>query len=94
MLTVKEAAKLLRVSDSKVYEMIRLFNGKLFPNVRLGKAVRIPRGEFIEWINAGGLKKFNDDLYKAEEEYYAKNPHGHGAGYFYSHKYKGRNSQK
>lgn len=39
-LTVEEAAKILRVSRSALYEQVRQ---KQFPAVRVGKAIRIDR---------------------------------------------------
>ena len=50
-LTLKahEAATVLRISKSKVYELART---ESFPAVRIGKRVVIPRDKLIEWMNA------------------------------------------
>ena len=50
-LTIKahEAAAVLRISKSKVYELART---ESFPAVRIGKRVVIPRDKLIEWMNA------------------------------------------
>ena len=50
-LTLKahEAAAVLRISKSKVYE---LAHTESFPAVRIGKRVVIPRDKLIEWVNA------------------------------------------
>ena len=49
-LTLKahEAAAVLRISKSKVYELART---ESFPAVRIGKRVVIPRDKLIEWMN-------------------------------------------
>ena len=50
-LTLKahEAAAVLRISKSKVYELART---ESFPAMRIGKRVVIPRDKLIEWMNA------------------------------------------
>ena len=49
-LTLKahEAAAVLRISKSKVYELVRT---ESFPAVRIGKRVVIPRDKLIQWMN-------------------------------------------
>ncbi len=47
LLTVREAASLLRLSRSHTYDLIR--EGVL-PVVYLGRAVRVPRRPLIAWI--------------------------------------------
>ena len=49
-LTLKahEAATVLRISKSKVYELART---ESFPAVRIGKRVVIPRDKLIQWMN-------------------------------------------
>ena len=47
-LKVEEAAKVLRISKSKVYDLART---ESFPAVRIGKRVVIPRDKLIEWMN-------------------------------------------
>ena len=48
-LTAREAAEVLRISKSKVYELART---ESFPAVRIGKRVVIPRDKLIEWMNS------------------------------------------
>ena len=48
-LNAREAAGVLRISKSKVYELART---ESFPAVRIGKRVVIPRDKLIEWMNA------------------------------------------
>ena len=50
-LTLKahEAAAVLRISKSKVYELART---ESFPAMRIGKRVVIPRDKLIKWMNA------------------------------------------
>ena len=49
-LTIKahEAAAVLRISKSKVYDLART---ESFPAVRIGKRIVIPRDKLIEWMN-------------------------------------------
>jgi len=47
-LKAREAAEVLRISKSKVYELART---ESFPAVRIGKRVVIPRDKLIQWIN-------------------------------------------
>ena len=47
LLHVEEAAKMLALGRSKVYEMTK--TGEL-PVVRIGTAVRIPKRALFEWI--------------------------------------------
>jgi excisionase family DNA binding protein len=49
LLRVTEAAQLLALSRTKVYEMAE--RGQI-PVVRIGTAVRVPRRKLIEWIEA------------------------------------------
>ena len=46
-LNAREAAGVLRISKSKVYELART---ESFPAVRIGKRVVIPRDKLIEWM--------------------------------------------
>ena len=48
-LNAREAAGVLRISKSKVYELAQ---SESFPAVRIGKRVVIPRDKLIEWMNA------------------------------------------
>ena len=47
-LNAREAAEVLRISKSKVYEMART---ESFPAIRIGNRVVIPRDKLIEWMN-------------------------------------------
>ena len=49
LLTVNEVANYLRVPRSWVYERTR--HG-IIPLRRIGRHIRIPKGELLEWINA------------------------------------------
>ena len=44
----EEAAKVLRISKSKVYELAQ---SESFPVIRIGKRVVIPRDKLIQWMN-------------------------------------------
>ncbi|MBQ8238741.1 MAG: helix-turn-helix domain-containing protein [Oscillospiraceae bacterium] len=48
-LTATEAAAVLRISRSKVYELTHTAS---FPAIRIGNRVVIPRDKLIEWMNA------------------------------------------
>ena len=48
-LRAEEAAKVLRISKSKVYDLART---ESFPAARIGKCVVISRDKLIEWMNA------------------------------------------
>ena len=48
-LTTTEAAAVLRISRSKVYELAHTAS---FPAIRIGNRVVIPRDKLIEWMNA------------------------------------------
>ena len=47
LLTVPEAAHLLGLKKSKVYQMVK---EHCLPNVKLGRYVRIPRHALEKWI--------------------------------------------
>jgi excisionase family DNA binding protein len=52
LITVKEAAKILRASNPYVYALCK---EKRLPHIRLGgdnKAIRIDRQELLKWIEA------------------------------------------
>jgi excisionase family DNA binding protein len=48
LLRVPEAAKLLGLKKSKVYDMAKQ---NLIPAVRFGRYVRIPRKDLEQWVN-------------------------------------------
>lgn len=47
ILTVEEAAKILRISKSKAYQLVRC---DVIPHIRLGHRCVIPRDRFMSWI--------------------------------------------
>ena len=47
-LNAREAAEVLRISKSKVYELAQ---SESFPAIRIGKRVVITRDKLIEWLN-------------------------------------------
>ena len=47
-LNAREAAGVLRISKSKVYELAQ---SESFPAIRIGKRVVIPRDKLIQWMN-------------------------------------------
>jgi excisionase family DNA binding protein len=54
LLRVDEAAKLMAISRSKAYELIA---GEQIPAIRVGKSIRVPVQELMDWIkdNCGGV---------------------------------------
>jgi excisionase family DNA binding protein len=50
VLTIKEVAQYLRLSEAKVYEMAR--NGSI-PAFRIGKSWRFQRDSLMAWIRRG-----------------------------------------
>ena len=48
-LNAREAAEVLRISKSKVYELAQ---SESFPAIRIGKRVVIPRDKLIQWMNS------------------------------------------
>lgn len=69
VLTIDEAAKVLAVSKSTVYEMTRRWQGKFFPHFRIGNRIRVPRDKLVEWINAGGIEAYREEIQKADAAY-------------------------
>lgn len=49
ILTVKEAAALLRISTSKLYQLVR---ENAVPHVELGGRVVIPEKQLFQWLDA------------------------------------------
>ena len=47
-LNAREAAEVLRISKSKVYELAQ---SESFPAIRIVKRVVIPRDKLIQWMN-------------------------------------------
>lgn len=52
ILTVPEVADFLRVGEAVVYEAIR----QGLPHFKLGRLIRIPRDQFLEWQAAEAIK--------------------------------------
>jgi len=50
-LTVPEVAELIKLTEARVYEAVRL---KLLPAVRIGRQIRIEHSVFVEWARSGG----------------------------------------
>jgi excisionase family DNA binding protein len=53
LLTVREAADVLRVTPQRVYELIR---AELLPGIRLGRQVRVDEAQLQTWIADGGRR--------------------------------------
>lgn len=49
ILTVDEAARIARVANSTMYQLIHMQG---FPVVRLGRAIRIPTAAFLKWLES------------------------------------------
>jgi len=47
MLTIPEVAKMLKIGKVKAYELARQ---GVIPSIRLGRAVRVPRQAFLNWL--------------------------------------------
>lgn len=54
VLTVDEAAKLLRVDRKTVYTAVQ--RGKLPGARKLGRTIRVHRQTLLDWLGAGGLR--------------------------------------
>ncbi len=54
ILTVPEAAKLLKISEKTCYDWIHIDG---FPCVKIGKCRRIPRALLLEWVEAQAGKR-------------------------------------
>ena len=47
LLTVEEAASLLRIGRNTCYELVR--QGRV-PSIRLGRLIRVPRHALVNWL--------------------------------------------
>jgi len=56
LMTVPEVAKYLRVSNARVYELLR---EKILPGVKLGRQVRINPTDLQQFVNGGGMALAN-----------------------------------
>ena len=54
LLTAKEVAPILQVTEARVYEMSR---ENLLPTVRMGRQVRYDEETLRNWIKAGGCSQ-------------------------------------
>ena len=57
LLTAKQVAGILQITQARVYEMSR---ENLLPTVRLGRQVRYDEDSLREWIKAGGSSLSSD----------------------------------
>ena len=48
VLTVDQIQKVLGLSRPKTYELV---NTAGFPTIRIGRAIRVPREAFLQWIH-------------------------------------------
>jgi len=48
LITVMEMAKLLRISRSKAYSLIKESN---FPLIKIGKSIRINKEKLLNWLS-------------------------------------------
>ncbi len=53
LLTVREAAGLLRISRNLAYELVA--RGEI-PSIRLGRVIRVPKTALDQWLEAGSLR--------------------------------------
>ena len=56
ILTVPEAAKLLKVCDETVYTWTHRAD---FPAMKIGNTIRIPHIQLMDWINTQATRKEN-----------------------------------
>ncbi|VUZ26580.1 Uncharacterised protein [Acetobacterium wieringae] len=54
--TVKEAADLIGISQPKMYEMVKIEG---FPVIKIGRAIRIPKVEFKDWLSREATRGTN-----------------------------------
>jgi excisionase family DNA binding protein len=51
LLLVGEAAKLLRMSENRVYDLAAR---RILPCIRVGRQIRFPEDKLVAWLQAGG----------------------------------------
>lgn len=49
ILTVKEAAQLLKISDKTAYDWIHIAG---FPKLKVGNCIRIHKGQLLDWVKS------------------------------------------
>jgi excisionase family DNA binding protein len=54
MYTVPEIAKLLRISRTGAYELVKSDD---FPTIKIGKVLRVPADKFHDWLESQMLAK-------------------------------------
>lgn len=54
VLTAKQAAELLQISDKTLYELAHRDG---FPALRIGNCIRIPRNLLMDWVEAQATRK-------------------------------------
>lgn len=69
MMTVKQVADFLNISESTIREMERRCHGKVFLAVRIGSRIRIRRDELVQCIKDGGVNKYREEIDRANAEY-------------------------
>ncbi len=56
MLRVEEAAKVLRISRSRAYDEVAIFQhtrgASGLPSIRIGRCLRVPKRALLAWIDA------------------------------------------
>jgi excisionase family DNA binding protein len=52
VLTISQVQQFLRISRPKAYE---LAHQRGFPVLRFGRAIRVPRDAFLQWLNDVGV---------------------------------------
>ncbi len=59
VLTIDEAARLLRVNRKTLYDAVKL--GRVPGVIRLGRAIRIGRSALLSWVQGNGGPALGDD---------------------------------
>jgi excisionase family DNA binding protein len=47
LFTIPEVAEILRIGEGRAYELAKQ---KLFPVIKIGSRVRVPKQKFFEWL--------------------------------------------
>ncbi|MGG2059675.1 helix-turn-helix domain-containing protein [Priestia megaterium] len=47
-LRVEEVAKIMRISKTVAYELVK---SEMFPSIKIGRRIVIPRDAFLNWLN-------------------------------------------
>lgn len=62
LLDVKEAAALLNVPESWIYQHVRARAGDKLPHIKLGKYIRFSTQALVEWLEARQLGRDNTTI--------------------------------